>query len=75
MVQKFNNNEIKEFVNYNCYSKERAYIDKINELENVIKMQSNHIEKINNELNNIINSSGWKLLEKLRTIKRIVRKK
>lgn len=74
-VQKFNNNEIKEFVNYNCYSKERAYIDKINELENVIKMQSNHIEKINNELNNIINSSGWKLLEKLRTIKRIVRKK
>ena len=74
-VQKFNNNEIKEFVDYNCYSKERAYIDKINELENVIKMQSNHIEKINNELNNIINSSGWKLLEKLRTIKRIVRKK
>lgn len=74
-VQKLNNNEIKEFVNYNCYSKEKAYIDKINELENGIKMQSNHIEKINNELNSIINSSGWKLLEKLRTIKRIGRKK
>lgn len=69
-VQKLNNNEIKEFVNYNCYSKEKAYIDKIDELENVIKKQSNHIEKINNELNSIINSSGWKLLEKLRTIKR-----
>ncbi len=74
-VQKLNNNEIKEFVNYNCYSKEKAYIDKIKELENVIKMQSNHIEKVDNELNSIINSSGWKLLEKLRTIKRIGRKK
>ncbi len=74
-VQKLNNNEIKQFINYNCYSKEKAYIDKINELENILKMQSNHIEKVDKELNSIINSSGWKLLERLRTIKRIGRKK
>lgn len=74
-VQKLKLNEINNFVNYNCYSKEKTYIDKINELESVIKIQSNQIEKVNNELNSIINSNGWKLLEKLRTIKRIRRKK
>lgn len=74
-VQKLNNRELEEFVNYNCYSKEKAYINKINELDNILKAQKNYIEKIDNELNTIINSNGWKLLEKLRTIKRIGRKK
>lgn len=72
----FHNDEIEYIKNYNCYSlvndlnmEIKNKQDTIEKMNNDINIKDRNIIMLNNELQSIINSKGWKFLDKLRRIK------
>ena len=68
-VHKLGDNVISEFSNYKYSSELDIYKLNLNNLQKEIEKLNKEISEKNNQLNTIVNSKGWILLEKLRKLK------
>ena len=61
--------DIKVLSAHECIKVCREYVKKVYELDNKVQMLSKNNQELRQELNNILNSKAWKIIEALRKIK------
>ena len=61
--------DIKVLSAHECIKVFREYVKKVYELDNKVQMLSKNNQELRQELNNILNSKAWKIIEALRKIK------
>lgn len=61
--------DIKILSAHECIEISREFVNKVYELDNKVQMLSKNNQELRQELNNILNSKAWKVIEALRKIK------